>query len=1817
MMLLQASLNRTPLSLSAAADLARRQPLTPARSPGQNPNDLGPSSTFAVDGGGSSFSLSNRPRHIGPDPQCDPLESRSMPTASGSSVSLGSGAHDYNQNRAIREFRSQTISDVSSAFKAIKALEAQMDAKINAKEKELEKAFAAKLDAEVKAKVEAALADRIQDIQKTHQLEKENVRRENGALRKKCARQQKKLEGIDAAGLAAHKAQPVENWMPSLPGEDYTVLMSTMSIMQDNAARLRQAYSVAGEQHSDAGEQESISEESTEGKGHSEKTGEDGQPAATVRKGCSGPKSYSNVAIDKVHYIVPGPNRKRKGGKGTTKDEGMLMGKLALFFTQSISVRTLCKAGIALAISAETVRAEYAPLAGHSTRRLARTAHPVDAIGRISRSVMTEAIHASLLALDYVARVENLIKDADVVSMHLDGSTFNDLAMTGLVLELSYICEDGKDDAGHQRHKVLRKTICCNSFVSADKKCVDVVGKDGSLMIKEVPFNVVLSLAMSGHLHSLLSHPCKTLGADKGSEAVGSGEGKKWAALRKAFLGRGGPLEQIFGTREAIADVQRSEYWPFLTKVMRFLKDPEADTIIQTRSLPQRLDTSGTMRTVPFQIRVVKRAWDAAQRKYSIISERLETVVSRETVTQHPFLYDAACKDLNCFVHYCDKHALMRAAVWYTQMFKPFLKGIMANATELRKINNHVPLKSHIGRILGIKGARMPEPCHQKARELLGEDQIKLYEQRFPNGLPRQETGVESRWLLIQKTVRDMDLRGRLIASAMPLALAEGTTENKIGATASVCSKEGFSDDGRIRFKSERVKACFLRLVSPQMILQAAVQSFTYTMAWQPLLSACAHRRECASSAVERMLRVVDYVLGRACKVQLPRLHHLKRERTRWDIFWRLCHRGLPDCRRKGETFLSTRLEKKPQGWKSQVPPALLHLYTQFYHPDMATAASRLLKVMQESCQMIGPILSDADRSAYSNYTAEKYGDGFGDHADLSSNFYARVYAAQWLFARDTERAVEAIRLKMAHLVSHPLTMLSKLYDFWQVELLPLGYEAPFAVDESMTAKGGSAKDVANDDAETLPGESLDKSRKRRTVDIATDEAILYAKLLHRQGRELIQMHGDQLHEFMTEPLKSLYQADMMSTLLEFSNAPQVNGKTPSRKKLYGRSTNQSREDLEGLGKVDPKSARASYPKPVTAFPALAHLALMACALTTNNNNVESRWSLLTYRYHAHVRHVTAEYMSAIFRQKDFETTNHLEYLGNENFGHIFAAAREFRRQNIHEYRNIYRPRQEEAEEREHRSSNPREKYAKLNTKETASTSTGSEKQRRMEKGKRARRHVGDQMTRRDTSDSDSDASRSSSDSEQASDCSVEEISEIDAAGQSDESDSSYDHDERDDGARAQSARAGKTVSSPVDDSAGCDSYQDQDALSRLSSKSRAGSQNKDSESESHAEDSTIRAQDATTIARHGESTEKSKFGSETSIPSRQGEALQQDLRSGSKSKDESSDAVQRLSGSKQLEAASGGADFMEDGHSEPKDKSSEDQNCGSSDECDVGSEFFDSDSESNTPHHQIKAAGAQGQEPNHVPNLVYPNAKELTAKQFKHKSEWKLSYIWYLLMHHDWKDTEVESNNGKILTLKRLDGAKFPLSSTDRLFYILYGDDGLEAINVEKIEFKVPASDELITRRRRSPEKQWCVTYTRALCTELALRECKSDSDFHSTVTPGSGTGRNSSLGADSLRKCLRQQNEFKLQRTVFHRGDFPRETKAQYIVGFIAWDSLPCGPLGCRLAGNSTEVEKDLLKTVKEKLTLRSTGESLIKRLDEIDWVYLAQDFSDQGMV
>jgi hypothetical protein len=48
---------------------------------------------------------------------------------------------------------------------------------------------------------------------------------------------------------------------------------------------------------------------------------------------------------------------------------------------------------------------------------------------------------------------------------------------------------------------------------------------------------------MAGIAAAVLGHDCVVLGLDRGPEVVGAGKGRKWAAERDAFCGRGGYLE--------------------------------------------------------------------------------------------------------------------------------------------------------------------------------------------------------------------------------------------------------------------------------------------------------------------------------------------------------------------------------------------------------------------------------------------------------------------------------------------------------------------------------------------------------------------------------------------------------------------------------------------------------------------------------------------------------------------------------------------------------------------------------------------------------------------------------------------------------------------------------------------------------------------------------------------------------------------------------------------------------------------------------------------------------------------------------------------------------------------------------------------------------------------------------------------------------------------------------------------------------------------------------------------------------------------------
>jgi hypothetical protein len=239
-----------------------------------------------------------------------------------------------------------------------------------------------------------------------------------------------------------------------------------------------------------------------------------------------------------------------------------------------------------------------------------------------------------------------------------------------------------------------------------------------------------------------------------------------------------------------------------------------------------------------------------------------------------------------------------------------------------------------------------------------------------------------------------------------------------------------------------------------------------------------------------------------------------------------------------------------------------------------------------------------------------------------------------------------------------------------------------------------------------------------------------------------------------------------------------------------------------------------------------------------------------------------------------------------------------------------------------------------------------------------------------------------------------------------------------------------------------------------------------------------------------------------------------------------------------------------------------------------------------------------------------FPNPRDLTDEEAQHISPFKLSYIRYLLTKEKWESTKVHldrppSKREEItepLILTRLDKKQFVLTTSKcGLFYVLYGDDGLELISVERVLWKVLGSDaENATRKSKQPPKKVCVEYTRALSTRNAIVQCKSVKDFH--AKSNGGVTRTTSLGSKSLKKYLRPEAG-QDSSLIFHKGDYPFETLAENIVGFVAWDPL-CA------SERSSEDCRRLMNIINSK---QAQAKVKISSLDEVDYVFCGPDFSE----
>ena len=1532
---------------------------------------------------------------------------------------------------------------------------------------------------------------------------------------------------------------PVDSFVRLPFGANALVVMSTASIAAENAQaleRIRMGFVQAGDDLQPAG----------------------GGPAAGApqRRKAQG-HSYSNTAMNQVLLRTAGPNRKRGAEGGTMKDEGSLMGMVAHFFSSAGSIRTLVKTADNLAMMAQDVRAELAPRQNCVSRRTVRTTKPLNATGYVSRYTLTQAIQAVQMALDWYVVSNKLVEKADLICFNYDMSFFGTHDLLGSVLDMFFIEDDGKDAAGHLRHKVVRRSKGCSCLPTASKKCLDVRGLDGSLMKKEVPYNLALSLGMSGNLLTVMNHPCAFVGSDRGPETVGGGRGKDWAHKRKAFLGKGSVLESLFVTRESAEEVMQGEHGDLLHEVMDLFGIPADQRVFSRRSPGDRLDTSGPILRCEFKIRILRRKFRPDTKAWVIHSDTAEIVPGgKESVGEDPLSRYPGYQGVSSCSVWCGKHAINRAGVGYSkQDIVPMNRSFVITSC-WRTVQNFVRLEHNTACVLGLKGARKANKLQEAVRKQLGEKTVERYKAAYSRGLRRQKKGVECRWNSGYETMRDVAHDRKLFAPLMVISFAEGTEEAKIAAVEAVCSEKGFEDCNTIRFPSARLGTCFYGLTRPDLMLHVAIMGYLYTMAWQPTLAASADHKECSSSAMESMLRSVKFVLLRGSfmcpsssllslqsriraecdrdaswRTRLQTISMGKymlampkdtaasesaKESRPWKVIFRLGHRGTAEYAPQEEAWISTRLERIPEGWsRTDSPPALLHLYGKHFVPPMASAASSLRETMVELCRRDGDILSDRHKEKYQLPT---------------DTFLEKYRAAQWLFYREASRTVDWIFSKCLHVLLDPLVIFAKIYDFHQVALL-----------------SACCSDFELD----APEESS------LFVDIATDEAIAYAKLLLLQTRELKGRHGDDLHLYVPEPLKSLY-ANELPDLERFARAEQL--------------------DMKTIGVVSPKETWAGrprdyFPKPVTAFQNLSRLALMARTRTTNNNNVESRWSLLTQRYHAHVRHATALYWTSVYRQKDFENMGLGALLQNDRFLEMVGSVRQFRRRHASAIHAVHRARQEEAEERIICSTQPRDRYETTNIKETGGRPT------KRGKSDVERRKAGKTMSRgEDYCASESEESASSEESEQLE---SDYIASSELSDTEDDSDASQNADDGESGAPADSAEdfdvdeqeSGQQGSSDQDRSIDqppedCDLGREKDAGPRVA-----------------------QGEAATSDAGHpGDPDHSPAQGSGEQSPRPQKDAHGNDS-------DES--------------------DLASDVEREADKPCKGRPSCSRGDGAEQGERMQSGDGPGTTAVQARAGEEALAKHHGVVTNPLPGDQSKLTEETAKTASVWKVSYLCYLLEKNPWKETSVEecSSGGRsgkggrnvTLTLTRLDGVKFPLKSGQTfILYILFGDRGLELIDVTHLNKKVP--DEALDHGRESHSREeWCVTYNRVLDTAKAAMECKSDNDFRIQDAHGR---QSTSWGARTLDQCLQDQKKAAMKAPVFHRGDFPFEALAKNVVGFVAWDSLPTG-----MAQRDPEDSKFWFTRVQAALYMPGTRKSVLKdnKIKDVDWGFLSGDFSE----
>jgi hypothetical protein len=689
----------------------------------------------------------------------------------------------------------------------------------------------------------------------------------------------------------------------------------------------------------------------------------------------------------------------------------------------------------------------------------------------------------------------------------------------------------------------------------------------------------------------------------------------------------------VWGTREALVQpIASEEYGPTLVTLMAFLGVPQEEQEFVTRPAPIPMDTEAPVLRVPMEFVQLTRGVDPADKTKKVIIAREASVLNetnpKVSTRAHPLrkypLYPGGSAD----VEWCDKHALSCAVKKTTNAMKAFFREVMRMIRLIRNQHIWIALSTQASAVLEAKGCRELDDTDRKLRTALGPERLEAMKRINPAGLRLPVEACVTRWGLLYAGAAEMCANLLLFSALFPLALADGTHENKILAMQAVCSKDGFVDENQIHYTNPRVGQAVHYMTQPDHILRQHIVQFHHRFVWQPLLAACAHNKECAMTTLRglgSLVLVVLWVLKRG--IWTAGVGPGGGKGKTWKMHLQLGHRGPSQVQlaKVSGLFLSARLENewawrvKPKDFVSDGPAAqkmspFKHLYGLFYTPAMEHGISDLQKAIVNACHM--KLAADSDEPLVmlpadlrSSFPDSAQG---GKQKRSSSTYWFRIQQAMWLLHRDACAAADALIAK------YRLTMCD-----------PQGYLAGMTSTEAHRILLG----VFEFDGHGAVG----------TFYTSTMLARANAAILWLQARELLARNPN-VADHLQSPLKQLYSPKAMIELKKFWLG------APVKDELEKRGTLLSDEDG-----AKPDISALFFP--AMKFEIIAKLSMLAAARPTSNNAVESRWSILTGKYMSGMRNGKGLCLSQYAKQPDFHTFKMKEWMTLPSFLAIVAAA--------------------------------------------------------------------------------------------------------------------------------------------------------------------------------------------------------------------------------------------------------------------------------------------------------------------------------------------------------------------------------------------------------------------------------------------------------------------------------------------------------------------------------------------------------------------------------